>query len=54
LYRNLYPGGLATSEKKDLGNRLGTTYIGGEEKTYKRGYTMDEYAPWMRKKHPST
>ena len=26
---------------------MGTTWIGGEERTYKRGYTRKEYTPWM-------
>jgi excinuclease UvrABC nuclease subunit len=28
--------------------RIGTVVIDGEERTYKRGYTMAEYTPWIR------
>lgn len=31
--------------------RIGTVNIGGEEKTYKKGYTFAEYTPWI-KNHP--
>jgi hypothetical protein len=31
--------------------RIGTTIINGEVRTYKRGYTMKEYTPWL-KHHP--
>jgi len=29
---------------------MGTTVIGGEVKTYKRGMTMSEYTPWLKYK----
>ena len=36
----------------DSPDRIGKTIIGGEERTYKRGYTAAEYTPWL-KHHPS-
>lgn len=33
------------------GNRLETTMVNGQEKTYKLGYTMAEYTPWIKKLH---
>lgn len=45
LYRNPVP---TTTLLKDVkgDKRYGTTMIGGEERKYKRGYTMSEYTPW--------
>jgi len=30
-------------------NRMGEVKIGDEIKTYKRGYTIPEYTPWMKR-----
>lgn len=30
-------------------NRLGEVMINNEKKTYKRGYTIDEYTPWLNR-----
>lgn len=44
LYRPLLAdGGLSAEE------RIGKTVIGGVERTYKRGYTMKEYTPWLNR-----
>jgi len=40
-------GGLKASDPE----RIGVAIVDGEEKYYKRGYTMAEYTPWL-KKHP--
>lgn len=44
LYRKDYD--ILSAELGDE-SRLGTTMLGGEEKTYKRGYTPAEYTPWL-------
>jgi hypothetical protein len=46
LYRPVYGGGLLQSE-----NRLETTIVDGQEKTYKKGMTMGEYTPWLKHTH---
>lgn len=48
LYRPVYGGGLLKSE-----NRLGSTNVNGQEKTYKKGMTMGEYTPWLKHTHSS-
>lgn len=45
---------LPNRELKSDGPRLGKTMINGEEKTYKRGYTMAEYTPWLKNLFPET
>lgn len=52
LYRPLYPSGISSSDHAEKqeeirNNRYKTVVIDGEEKTYKRGYTMGEYTPWI-------
>jgi len=49
LYRHKYPDGLGLESDQD--ERMGVSYVGGEERTYKRGYTFGEYTPWL-KNHP--
>lgn len=45
LYRKVYPdGGLLLKSE----NRLKSVEIGGENKTYKTGYTMRDYTPWAK------
>lgn len=43
LYRQTYDSNVLKGEA-----RLGSTFIEGEEKTYKRGMTMSEYTPWAK------
>jgi len=43
LFRHVYNGPLLRDE-----NRLGEAIVGGEVKQYKRGYTIQEYTPWMK------
>ena len=33
------------------GNRLESTMVNGQKKTYKVGFTMAEYTPWIKKLH---
>lgn len=33
------------------GNRLESTMVNGQKKTYKVGYTMQEYTPWVKRLH---
>jgi len=44
VYRTFYSGGLSASKS----NRVGTTKVGNEERTYKRGYTQAEYTPFVK------
>ena len=44
LYRINWPSSLGAAEKP----RYGQTVIDGEIRTYKRGYTMQEYTPWAK------
>jgi hypothetical protein len=51
LYRAVYPTTLLDKSKKlRAEGRMGSTVIGGEVKTYKRGMTMSEYTPWLKNK----
>jgi hypothetical protein len=51
LYRAVYPTTLLDKSKKLRSEgRMGSTIIGGEVKTYKRGMTMSEYTPWLKNK----
>lgn len=51
LYRWVYPtSSVQRSNKIRAEGRMGTTVIGGEVKTYKRGMTMSEYTPWLKYK----
>lgn len=45
LYRNTYDGALSLT-----GSRYETIKFKGEEVQMKRGFTMDEYTPWAKKK----
>jgi len=45
LYRPNYDLDAVILEEHE---RIATVVIGGEEKTYRRGYTMGEYTPWMK------
>jgi len=47
LLRPIPDGALGQSRNPDF--RVGKTVVGGVEKTYKRGYTMAEYTPWVKK-----
>ena len=50
LYRKVYPKDADNdSAHKHLNSedRIATVEIGGQNKTYKRGYTMKEYTPWL-------
>jgi len=53
LYR--VPNPLGSAGKRVLkatdDERIGTVNIGGEERTFKKGYTFAEYTPWI-KNHP--
>jgi hypothetical protein len=44
LYRKDYD---ILSAENGAEGRLGTTMLGGKEKTYRRGYTASEYTPWL-------
>lgn len=48
LYRPVYDLPVLEKQKELRENRYGTTVIDGEEKRYKRGYTMKEYTPWVK------
>jgi carboxypeptidase C (cathepsin A) len=50
LYRPVYDSTLGNDSSKKLtsGNRMGYTQINGELKSYRRGYTMQEYTPWAK------
>jgi hypothetical protein len=45
LYRPVYPDSELLLQSA---NRLGVSYVNGEAKTYKRGFTMQEYTPWLK------
>lgn len=48
LYRPDYDT-LGVAKQAELrANRFGETTINGEIKKYKRGYTMQEYTPWVK------
>jgi hypothetical protein len=50
LYRYKYPVSLLErSEKIRNEGRMGSSIVGGEVKTYKRGMTMSEYTPWLNR-----
>eukprot|EP00117_Sycon_ciliatum_P030527 scpid86788/ scgid24038/ len=42
LYRHKYGEGLAVES-----SRYGSAMVDGELKEYKRGFTMEEYTPWL-------
>ena len=46
LYRINWPSPLSVGDRHQ--ERYGTTTIDGETRTYKRGYTMQEYTPWAQ------
>jgi carboxypeptidase C (cathepsin A) len=49
LYRKVYPSSLLDSSKAlKASNRVGKSMIDGKLKTYKKGYTMSEYTPWVK------
>ena len=49
LYRKVYPSSLLDSSKAlKASNRVGQSMIDGKLKTYKKGYTMSEYTPWVK------
>lgn len=48
ILRPIPAGALSKSRNPDF--RAGKTVVGGTERSYKRGYTMAEYTPWL--KHP--
>ena len=49
LYRKVYPSSLLDSSKKlKASNRVGQSMIDGKLKTYRKGYTMSEYTPWVK------
>ena len=45
LYRKNYETDLLRAHHPE---RFGETLIGGEKKTYKRGYTQAELTPWIK------
>lgn len=47
LFQQTPAGTPGTVLLKDA-NRLGSAMVDGEEKTYKRGFTMKEYTPWAK------
>jgi len=51
LYRVPNPLGSNGNLKASDDERIGSVMVGGEKKTYKRGYTFAEYTPWI-KNHP--
>jgi carboxypeptidase C (cathepsin A) len=46
LFRKVYPQSAETKSVDDF-NRTKTVIIGGEEKTYKVGFTFQEYTSWL-------
>jgi len=46
LYRPVYPDSALVLKAE---NRLGEALVDGEVKTYKRGFTIEEYTPWMKR-----
>lgn len=48
LYRPVYDLPVMDKQKALRENRIGTTVIDGETRTYKKGYTMQEYTPWAK------
>lgn len=44
LYRNPIPDTNLTKAE----SRYGTTMVNGKEMSYKRGFTMSEYTPWLK------
>lgn len=47
LYRPTYDNAITSTLLTDE-SRMGEVEIDGEIKTYKRGYTMQEYTPWLK------
>jgi hypothetical protein len=45
LYRPVYDSAITVLKDE---NRIGEVDIGGVKKTYKRGFTMQEYTPWLK------
>lgn len=48
VYRPVYDSGIVAKQDDLRANRYGTTIIDGEERTYKKGWTMQEYTPWVK------
>ena len=48
LYRPVYPSSLLTASRALKANRQGEAMVKGQLKTFKRGYTMSEYTPWVK------
>jgi hypothetical protein len=48
LYRTNYAATTLNQEGKEQKERLATTIIDGEERTYKRGHTIAERSPWLK------
>lgn len=47
LFRRVYYDNSALNNLKE-GSRLGQVMIANEERTYIRGFTHDEYTPWLK------
>lgn len=48
LYGHVYADSAIAAGTLQEENRLGEAMINGELKTYKRGYTFEEYTPWLK------
>jgi hypothetical protein len=53
LFRRTYGMGVSQQKKEFFTHRLedshGTTDVGGEIKHYKRGVSLEQYTPWIKK-----
>lgn len=48
LYRPTYDNTLLSAQNDLHENRIGYSMVNGEIKSYRRGYTMQEYTPWAK------
>jgi hypothetical protein len=53
LFRQVVPdSGILLKQSAKVEDRMRSVEVGGEIKTYKAGYTFQEYAPWIAKHIP--
>ena len=52
LFRKVVPDSGLLKQSASAEDRMRTVKVGGENKTYKAGYTFQEYAPWIAKHIP--
>jgi Serine carboxypeptidase len=52
LFRKVVPDSGLLKQSASDEDRMRTVEVGGENKTYKAGYTFQEYAPWISKHIP--